>query len=278
MSLVTDFFVYPFLFKALLAGIMLAFIAGILSPIVVAKRMAIIGEGIGHSTFFTSTLALLVLGGSFESDQLYFWLVIIFTLILSLFLAKVTDNKSRPIDSIIAAYLSITLSLGMIIHSFNPNQNYSMVDLLFGNILMISSNDLRMLVIIVVALLVVLKKYIWSIIYYTYDEQSAILSNIPVKKIHYILILTMTLFIVCAVKLVGPILVGTMLVIPGLFARNCLKGRVQLPFKYSIFHCIGSTILGLILSNYFQGPPGAMISLAHFPFFVIFKVLDRKNK
>lgn len=281
MEIISDFFIYPFLWKALIACIFLSLMAGILSPIIVAKKMAIIGEGIGHSTFFTSVLTLWIFQGKNLSDQQFFWIVLIFTWILSLLLALFTYSKHKShqsIDSFIAGYLSLTLSLGIILHSQIQTSNLAMSieDLLFGNILFITNRDIALLILMSIIVGLFMYRYFWSIISYTYDETTAFLQNVPNKKIHFILFFILATFIVSAVKLVGPILVTTLLVIPGVYAQKKIEGTSRLPFAYSIAHCLFSTIIGLFISNYFNVSTAAIITVAHFILF--FPIIIKKYK
>lgn len=260
----SDFVHYDFLLLAMIAGIIVSVFCGVVSPLLVAKRYAFIGESISHSTLLGLTLAL-TLGTS--SFGLFFYTLII-TLAFVMVLAFATYRQALPSDSLIGIFLTGTLGAAILIqHLFLKNKS-DLVSSLFGNILTLEISDIIILAVVGVLILGAIffqyKKWIYCI----FDEDGALINSINVKFFHYFFFFLITLLIVSMAKLAGTILINAFLLIPGIFAYKFSKSMKQV-FIFSIIFSLLTTILGLILTNFLETPPGATIAFIQFVAFLI---------
>lgn len=263
ISSLADFVHYDFLRLALIAGIILSLFCGILSPLLVAKRYAFIGESISHSTLLGLTLAM-TLGAS--SFGLFFY-TLVFTLMFVMILAFATYRQPLPSDSLIGIFLTGTLGLAILIqHLFLSNKS-DLVSSLFGNILTLESSDLVILgsvgLLILVSFIIHFKQWI----YYAFDEDGALINSINVKFFHYLFFFLITILIVSMAKLAGTILVNAFLLIPGIFAYKFSRSMKEV-FTLSILFSLITTLLGLVLTNFLETPPGATIAFIQFIIFL----------
>lgn len=264
MASLADFIHYDFLKLALMAGIILSFLCGILSPLLVAKRYAFIGESISHSTLLGLTLAM-TLGASSLSLFSY---TLLFTLFFVMILAYATYRQPLPPDSLIGIFLTGTLAMAILIQHLFLKTKADLVSSLFGNLLILESTDLIILLIvaIIIGVCFIFRHKEW--IYYAFDEDGALINSISIKYYHYLFFFLITLLIVSMAKLAGTILVNAFLLIPGIFAYKFSRSMKEV-FLYSILFSVSTTVIGLILTNYLETPPGATMAFIQFFIFLL---------
>jgi ABC-type Mn2+/Zn2+ transport system permease subunit len=185
------------------------------------------------------------------------------TLFLTFFLAFATYRQKLPNDSLIGIFYTSTMALGIIIHSLFSKSQSDLLSFLFGNILLLSVEDVTLsfglFVATALCILIPFKKWL----YLTYDEEGAITSGLNASFYHYLFFLIMAFLIVTSVKLAGTILVETLLLVPGFFALRFAK-TIRQTFLYSlIFSCLMS-VLGIFLANAFGLPSGATLAAVLF--------------
>jgi ABC-type Mn2+/Zn2+ transport system permease subunit len=256
-----DFWHYDFLQKAMLATVLLAINCGLISPMVVAKRYAFLGSALSHSTLLGVALALAFFPG--HSSLLHFALTLVVTLLLTTFLAHATLKEQSPSDAFIGIFYSITMGLGVMIHSlFNQGQG-ELLNILFGNILLVTTADLILMgslsLILLLALIIPFQK--WC--FFLYDTEGAKRFQIPVKIYHYALFFLMTTVIVASLKLAGTVLVNTLLIIPGFFAIRFAQSMRGV-FIISVGFSLCFSLLALIVANASNLPIGASFAVVQF--------------
>lgn len=258
---ITDFYHYDFLWRALWGTILVSLSCGLLSPLIVARKYAFIGSALSHSTLLGLSIAASFFANA--GAMVFFLITLTTTLIITSFLAKSTYKETLPSDSLIGIFFTVTMGLGMIIHSkFSPNQS-DLLNYLFGQILLIETTDLWIAfalgLVCLLGLWVSFKK--WC--YFLYDPAGAQLAGVPVKALHYGQFLIMTLVIVSSLKIAGTVLVNTLLIIPGVFALSFAKSMKQ-TFIYSVCFSVIVSTLALILTNIFNWPSGAGLAVVQF--------------
>lgn len=259
--MISDFFQYDFLLYAFWGTFLLAFTCGLISPLIIARKKAFMGAAISHSTLLGLALSLSL----FEASQsfLIFLTTLFITLFLTLFLAHSTYRQKLPNDSLIGIFYTSTMAFGIIIHAlFSKNQS-DILSFLFGNILLLTKEDLCLslgvLIVTLLIILIPLKRWLFL----TFDEEGAITSGINAKLFHYSFFVLLTFLIVASIKIAGTILVETLLLVPGFFALK-FSTNIRQTFIYSTFFSLFFAILGIILANFFALPSGATLSATLF--------------
>ncbi|MFZ4714865.1 MAG: metal ABC transporter permease [Bacteriovoracaceae bacterium] len=269
-----DFWTFDFLFYALGAALILSLLTGLMSPLVVAKRYAFIGESISHSTLLGLNLSLWLSTG----DPLtLFFLTLLFTSILVMGLARSTHRTALPSDSLIGIFLTGTLALGVLIHFLFVKEKADMTSQLFGNILTVTSSDFTILIPIALIILSLFFFRYRSWLYFILDEEGARIHGIKTSFFHYIFFFLLTLLIVGTAKLAGTILINAFLLIPGIFAYRIMKS-MKMVFAASVIFSLFSTLLGLALCNYLETPPGATLALVQFTLLIVAVGLHKLRK
>lgn len=260
-----EIFRYTFFQHALIGSLLMAIACGIVGSYIVARRLVFISGGITHASF----------GGLGLGFYLGINPILTATLfsVLSAFGVE-WASKSQQIreDSAIAGIWSLGMALGVIFIFLTPGYAPNLSAFLFGNILTISTTDILWMAFLSLLLIVLFILFFREILFTAFDRDFAFTQKLPVKKIEYLMMLFISVTIVLSIRLVGIMLLMSMLTLPqitiNLFTSNFKKiitGSIILGFL--------GCVTGLILSYYFNIPSGAFIILVLVVLFLVGKAI-----
>jgi zinc transport system permease protein len=189
---------------------------------------------------------------------------VIFAVAVSYFTRK---NKLSE-SSVIGMLLPLSMSLGVIALSFIRGYTPDVMGLFFGNILMVTSEDVWMLLIANVIAWVFFAVFYRELLYYSYDEGMAKHYGVPIGFIHYAVLIGISLSVVGSVKIAGIILVTAFLVIPAVTSKTIARS-----FRGMILISLGmavvASVMGIFVSYVLDMPPGPVIVVMLFMEFLI---------
>lgn len=261
MSFITDFLEYDFLFNSMVGIIFISLICGLLSPLIVSKRLAFMGSALSHSSLLSIALSLSV----FTLDQTLplFTLNTLIIMVLVSVLATFTYRQRIPTDSLIGIFLTVSMALGVIILKLFSKQNVELSSLLFGNILLMTKSDL----VVLFLLLIIVFGVLWiprrNWIFVIQDEESALIQGVNTKLYHYLFYIILGVTVSASIKLMGTVVVNTLLLIPGVLALKVSRSLKSM-FVVSISFSLCFSILGLMIGNSFELPSGATVAVTLF--------------
>ena len=152
------------------------------------------------------------------------------------------------------------MALGVVLATLSGKFNVDLFAYLFGNILAISSSDVKMVVAVSVIVLTIVGLFFKEFLFYSFDEEMAKVSGIPTGFLNYLLLTLLALVIVVSIKVVGIVLVSALLVIPGATGRQIssnYRGMLACALLVGFFATTG----GLTISYLFNLPSGSTIVL-----------------
>ena len=244
---------YSFFSNAIVAAIFTSLSCGIIGTYIVTKRIVFITGGITHASFGGIGIAY-YLGMNPVAGAGIFG---VFTAWIIEYLSK--KSKIRE-DSAIAILWSIGMAIGIIFIFITPGYSPDLMSYLFGSILTVSGTDILIMSILTFIILLFFIIYYPLILFISFDEDYARTHKIPVSLIKYILITLIALTVVINIRVVGIILVLSLVTIPQATAGLFTKSFKHIIFYSVLFAFIGS-ISGLVVSYYLNIPSGATIIL-----------------
>lgn len=259
--------------NALWASILSAIVCGIIGSYIVARRIVFISGGITHASF----------GGL--GIGLYLGINPILTACITAIAAafgieKLNRYSKMSEDSAIASIWALGMALGILFMNLTPGYTSGLSSYLFGNILLVGYNDLISLALLALLLIGIFSIYYKTILYSIFDKDFALTRGIKALRWSLILLTLSSISMVLCIRLVGIMLLMSLLTIPqGIMAVYTSN------FKYIIFgsiilNVIGN-IIGLILGIYFPSiPTGVLIVIIQFCFLALAQVHQKvfKNK
>ncbi|HZH72853.1 MAG TPA: metal ABC transporter permease [Mariniphaga sp.] len=251
MSTIIDLFSYEFFQKAFLAAIFASISCGIIGSYIVSRRIVFISGGITHASFGGIGLAFL-LGFNPLLGAVAF---AVGSALGIQFFTKVARVRE---DSSIAIFWSLGMALGIIFVYMTPGYTPNLMSYLFGNILTVSIQELWWMFILNIIIIFSFSFFFRKILYIAFDEEFAKAAGMPVNLFNYLTIILVALTVVLNIRVVGIILILSLLTIPQATANLFTKDFKNLIILSSVFAFIG-TISGLLISYAMDIPSGATI-------------------
>ena len=242
-----------FLQRALVAGIMVSLLCGMLSVFVILRRMAFIGVGISHSAFGGVALGFLLAVNPL-------WTGIGFAVLVALAIEWVQTHSRVEEDTAIGIFFAASMALGLVFLHLSHTYNVDVFGFLFGNILAIGTKQLVEISLVTAVVLALTLAFYKELVFLSFDEEMAWVSGVPVRALRYLFLVMLALVVIISIYLVGIILVAALLVIPGATAQN-LTGHIRSMILTSAAVALGSAVGGLLLSCLLDFPTGATIVL-----------------
>ena len=243
-----------FLLRALAGGLGVALAAGPLGTFVVWRRMAYFGDALAHSA-----LLGVVLGVVLDIDpQLG---VIATCLLLALALALLQRQRRLATDTLLGIFAHAALSLGLVALAFLETVRVDLVAYLFGDILAISTNDLYWIwggnLLALAALTLIWRPLLAA----TVHEELALVEGAPVFLARLAFILLIAIVVAVAMKVVGILLITSLLIIPAAAARRFARSPEGMAALAGVLGCaaIGA---GLWASLRWDTPAGPSVVVA----------------
>jgi zinc transport system permease protein len=176
----------------------------------------------------------------------------------SLFIEKLRSVYKHYQELAIPIILSGGIGLGVIFISLADGFNTDLFSYLFGSVSAVSRIDL--IIISVISFLVILLIFLLykELFLLSFDEEHAKASGIAAKSVHFIFILMVALVIAASMRIVGILLVSSLMTLPVAASIRIAKGFKQTIF-YSILFGELSVLGGLIISYYLDLAPGGTI-------------------
>ncbi|WP_110973140.1 MULTISPECIES: metal ABC transporter permease [Pseudomonas] len=259
---------YGFVVNALLAGLMIGPVLGGLGTLVVVKRFAFFSEAVGHAALTGVAIGIL-LGEPYTGP---YGSLFGYCLLFGILLNFLRNRTGLSPDTLIGVFLSVSLALGasLLLMLAGKINVHILENVLFGSVLTVSGQDLVVLGVVGGLVLALALPLYNRIMLASFNPQLAAVRGVAVKSLDYLFVVLVTLVTVAAVKVIGAILVGALLVIPAAAARlvsQSLKGF----FWASVLIATFSTLIGILLPIVFDlpVPSGAAIILVAGSFFAL---------
>lgn len=255
---IVSMFSYNFMQFAMIVGLILGICLPIVGVIVYLRKIIFLSDTIGQISLTGASFGVLISSTVSNLAINNFWMIIIFTIIGAIFIQFLNDKiKGNQEISLLITH-SIAISLVMIFLSLAKSYGANLFNILFGNINSISAQDVMIIASLSFMVISLLLAKWRTIILVFVDEVSAKLRGINVTFYKYFTTILISVMIALAVKVVGVLLVATMLALPivsaSLFGRN-LKKVVLMAIVMAIISFEG----GIMSSYVFDLPASALI-------------------
>lgn len=246
-----ELFNYTFFQHALLGSLFASIACGIIGTYIVTRRLVFISGGITHASFGGIGIGLYTGISPLLSAA-------IFSVLSAFGVEWLSKQKDMREDSAIAVFWTFGMAIGIIFSFLSPNFTPDLSAFLFGNILTITMADIGMLFGLSLLLIGFFTCFLNPIIYIAFDREYARSQRIPVRLFEYILMMFIALTIVACLRMIGIVLVISLLTLPQMTANlftHSFKKIIWLSIGIGYIGCMG----GLVLSYQLQVPSGAAI-------------------
>src|SRR2546426_8597852 len=244
---------YSFMQRALLSGVVVAVTCSVVGLFLVLRRQSLFGDALSHAAFGGIAVGLFT--------SIYpLWTALVISVLAALGITKLRQSTKIPPDAAVAVMLSSGLAMGIVLIGLAGGFNLDLESFLFGSILLISMQDQLMILVLSAVVLVIIFKLYMQFIYITFSEDQARVSGINVTRLNYLFIALASLAVISSLRLVGVLLISSLIVIPNITAMMFGKGFKKTAL-ISILVAVSSVLLGIVVSYITNLAPGGVIVL-----------------
>ena len=276
MTLLMEYFQYPFVRYALIVGVLIALCSSLMGVTLVLKRFSFIGDGLSHVAFGAIAIASVL---DLANDMLF---VLLATVLCAILLLRAGQNAKIKGDAAIAMLSVGALAIGyLLMNLFSTSTNLSgdVCSTLFGStsILTLTRQEVWLCVglsVVVVAVFVIFYHKIFAV---TFDETFARACGTRVGAYNLMIAVIIAVIIVLAMNLVGSLLISALVIFPALSAMRVFRSFLSVTICSAVLSvsCAGSGILISILAG---TPVGSTIVAVDILAFAVFSLAGKALK
>lgn len=250
---------YEFLQNAFLSGIIIGVIAPLLGVFIVVRRMSLIADALSHVTL-AGIAGSLFLSQTFSALALLnpIYLGIVASVSGSVLIERLRSLYKHYEELAIPIIMSGGIGLSAIFISLASGFNTDLMSYLFGTVSAVSRQDLWVVIAIAIVVSLFLYLFFKEMFVLSFDEDYAKASGIPAKRIHLLFVVVVALVIAASMRIVGILLVSSLITLPVASAMRVAKGFKE-AIIYSILFGEAAVIIGLVSAFYLNLAPGGTI-------------------
>jgi len=242
---------YEFMQRALVSGIAISISCSLIGLFLILKRFSLFGDAMSHVAFGGIALGLFL-----KSNPI--WVSLIVSIIGALAIIKLNSSKRIYSDSSISVLLSLGLAMGLVLISLSGGFSIDITSYLFGSILLVNIEETVSTVLLSVIVIAFVILYYKKLIYLVFNEEQALVNGINTVVLNILFITLATIAIVMSIRLIGVLMVSSLLIIPNV-SSLLLGYGFKKTILFSICFSLISVILGIILAFEWNITPSGMI-------------------
>lgn len=250
-------------------GTLLVFLTAPLGCLMLWRRMSFFADTMAHGTLLGVAIA--------GALSLPLWFGVSLLAFLLVAILWILHDPRLPNDALLALCSATLLCSGLLFIQHIPSLRPELLSYLFGDLLQISWSDLPMFALVIIVALIVLYKNWQAQIQIAIDPDMAISEGVNAKWQRLVFMLLLALFTVLALRAVGSLLMGALLVIPALTARLLAHSPRQMVIWAFVLAQIAITV-GLWSSAGLDISTGLSIVLTMAILFALIFMLQKMKK
>ena len=264
---ILQMFSYPFMQRALIAGVLVSLCAALLGVSLVLKRYSMIGDGLSHVSF--GALAVAVALGFTP-----LWFSIPVVILAAFFLLRMANNPHWNSDAAIAVMSASALAIGILVISQTTGMTTDVDNYMFGSVLAMRREDVVLSVLLSVAVLVLFVLFYHKLFAVTFDESFSRATGLKVERYNTLLAILTALTIVLGMRMMGAMLISSLVIFPALTAMRLFRS-----FRGVVVCAAVTSVLcfcaGLTASFVLSTPVGASVVCANLTLFLLACLVQR---
>jgi len=248
---------------SLIVGIFIGGVAGYLGSLMITKRMALVGDALGHAALPGIAIALI-----YGFNPSWGAIPALFLGILVIWFFEIYTKL--PMEALTGIVFTASVAIAFL---FLPEDQVS--NALIGDISKISLSDTIFSVILSIIVFLILKKIFSKMILTSISEDVARVEHIDTKKYNFIYLVCIAIVVALGIKITGSLLMGALVITPAAAARNMASNLFQYSFGALIIGIV-SSVLGILLFKAFSFPAGPCVILSATAIFLISLIFRKK--
>ena len=244
---------FGFMQRALIAGTAVAITSSAIGFFLVLRRNSLFGDALSHVAFGGIAVGLFV--------NIYpLWTGLVLSVLGALGITKLREFTKIPADATVAILLSAGLACGIVLISLSGGFTLDLFSFLFGSILLVNVNDTLAILAMAGIVLSIVIRFYREMMYIAFDEEQAKVSGLQISKLNYLFVVLASIAVIVSMRLVGILLVSSLIVVPNVTALMFGKGFKKTAI-ISIVISTFSVTVGIAISYVANLAPAGVIVL-----------------
>ena len=254
-------FSYPFMQRALVAGVLVSLCAALLGVSLVLKRYSMIGDGLSHVSFGSLAIAM-----ALGITPLWFSIPVV--ILAAFLLLRMAGRPHWNSDAAIAAASASALAIGILVISRTTGMTTDVDNYMFGCVLAMTPSDVALSVVLCAAVLTLFVLFYHKLFAVTFDENFSRATGLNVDRYNTLLAVLTALTIVLGMRMMGAMLISSLVIFPALTAMRLFKS-FRAVVICSAVTSVACFCAGLTISFAFSTPVGATVVVADLMLFLL---------
>lgn len=246
---------YPFMVRAFVVGILVSLCSALLGVSLVLKRYSMIGDGLSHVGF-----GALAVAAALNAAPLTVAIPVVVT--AAVLLLRVSANSKIKGDAAIALISTSALAVGIMVISMTTGMNTDVYNYMFGSILAMSSQDVKMSVLLSLAVLILYVFFYHKIFAVTFDETFAQATGVRAGLYNTLIAVLTAVTIVLGMRMMGTLLISSLIIFPALTSMRVCTTFCSVTVSSAVVSVVCFCI-GITVSYFFAAPAGASVVIAN---------------
>lgn len=274
MSLIDALIEFDFIRYSFISGILIGLLAPLIGTFIVVRRLSLIADALSHVTLggiaFGMLLTKLL---AFTINPV--WTGILFSIAGSLMIEKLRSVYKHYQELAIPIIMSLGIGLSVIFISFADGFNQDLFGYLFGSISAVTFNDVVVIFSIFIVVVLFIGLLYKELFILSFDEEYASIIGVP-RYVHILFMLMVALVISASMRVVGILLVSSLITLPVASAMRLTRSYKEL-MVWSVVIGEFAVITGLITAFYLDITPGGIIVMLLVAILIL-SIMIKKNK
>jgi zinc transport system permease protein len=258
-----SYVLYPFL-----AGIAVSLIAAIIGVSLVQKRYSMIGDGLSHVGFASLAISTAIgMAGSL-------WISLLIVTVSAVFLLRLRESSKMKGDAAIAILSTAALAIGTIIAQKSTGLGGDVCNYMFGStsIFAMTPGDFVTTIVLALVMMLLYLFFYHKFFLVSFDESFGKAIGVKVASYNTLLAVLTAITIVIGMKMMGAMLISSLIVFPSLTAMRICKTFRSVTVVSAVISVL-TYVVGFAASIALSTPPGATIVIVDIIVFLIFVLL-----
>lgn len=274
MSLIDALIEFDFIRYSFISGILIGLLAPLIGTFIVVRRLSLIADALSHVTLggiaFGMLLTKLL---AFTINPV--WIGILFSIAGSLMIEKLRSVYKHYQELAIPIIMSLGIGLSVIFISFADGFNQDLFGYLFGSISAVTFNDVIVIFSIFIVVVLFIGLLYKELFILSFDEEYASIIGVP-RYVHILFMLMVALVISASMRVVGILLVSSLITLPVASAMRLTRSYKEL-MVWSVVIGEFAVITGLVTAFYLDITPGGVIVMLLVAILIL-SIMIKKNK
>lgn len=246
---------YPFMVRAFVVGSLVALCSSLLGVSLVLKRYSMIGDGLSHVGFGALAIAAAV-------NVAPLAVAIPVVIAAAILLLRIRGNSRIKGDAAIALISTSSLAVGVMVISMTTGMNTDVYNYMFGSILAMSAEDVRLSVVLAVVVLALYVFFYNKIFAITFDETFAQATGVKADMYNTLIAVLTAVTIVLGMRMMGALLISSLIIFPALTSMRVCRTFKSVIVNSAVISVV-CLVIGITVSYVWATPAGASVVMAN---------------